>query len=409
MRKAAYRSEPTPSPAAVRDRILPRLPIHAPGHPAERQASDAAASLAPLALPQRGADEENRATTDAIAARLAPGSTGEALSPAVREPFERRLGHQFGHVRIHTGVAAASSARGLHARAYTVGRHVMFDAGRYAPDTRNGRMLLAHELTHVAQADAGAAPAIGREDAAADPRKIVAGRTTSKLESDADDLGTVLDALIAASKVLAPYIDKSRVRAIKGSISFLSSGQFSTKFHEEKGDTTPMTGEEKDPAIQNVGGLTQKKAPHNILLREQRSNFGDALHEAIHRISLPAFRMIAPAANEGTTEYFTRKVLAEAGLSAPKNNYDRQVKSIERLIDLVGEPAVGAAFFNASKVKDLASAMGMDLWVPWMKAMSNEDFATADALITRQKLKRQLGRQIEEGKTKSSGAAPPQQ
>src|SRR5204863_7569321 len=154
----------------------------------------------------------------------------------------------------------------------TVGRHVMFDAGRYAPDTPDGRRLLAHELTHVAQADAGAAPMISRDDAAADPKKIVAGRTTAKLEADVDDLGTVLDALIAASKVLAPYIDKSKVRTIKGSISLLSSGQFSTKFHEEKGDTTPKTGDEKDPEIQDIGGLTQKKAPHNILLRERRSN-----------------------------------------------------------------------------------------------------------------------------------------
>ena len=282
----------------------------------------------------------------------------------------------------------------------------MFDAGRYAPDTPDGRRLLAHELTHVAQADAAGALEISRDAAGADPKKIVAGRTTAKIEADVDDLGTVLDALVAASAVLAPYIDKSKVRTIKGSISILSSGQFSTKFHQEKGDTTPMTGDEKDPEIKDVGGLTQKSAPHNILLRERRSNFGDALHEAIHRISLPAFRSVASAANEGATDYFTRKVLAEAGLSPPKNNYDRQVKSIEQLIDLVGEPLLGAAFFNAGKVQALGNAMGTDLWLHWRQAMAKEDFAAADALIVREQANRQR-QQIHEAKHVGTGAVAP--
>ncbi|MCJ7622004.1 MAG: DUF4157 domain-containing protein, partial [Anaerolineaceae bacterium] len=37
------------------------------------------------------------------------------------------------------------------ARAYTLGRDVVFGAGEYAPETMTGRQLLAHELTHVVQ------------------------------------------------------------------------------------------------------------------------------------------------------------------------------------------------------------------------------------------------------------------
>jgi len=108
------------------------------------------------------------------------------------------------------------------------------------------------------------------------------------------------------------------------------------------------------------------------------------------------------------TDYFARHVLTEAGLAPPQNNYDRQVKSIEQLIDLVHEPVVGHAFFDVSKVQNLGNVMGMSVWVQWRLAMGKDDFATADALIVREKLRRQLQRQIDEGKKKgASSPAPP--
>jgi outer membrane protein OmpA-like peptidoglycan-associated protein len=58
-------------------------------------------------------------------------------------------------VRIHTDERAAESARAVNALAYTVGNHVAFGAGQYAPDTRTGRRLLAHELTHTMQRGRG--------------------------------------------------------------------------------------------------------------------------------------------------------------------------------------------------------------------------------------------------------------
>jgi len=39
----------------------------------------------------------------------------------------------------------------MHARAYTLGRNVVFGFGEFAPDTGRGQRLLAHELTHVIQ------------------------------------------------------------------------------------------------------------------------------------------------------------------------------------------------------------------------------------------------------------------
>ena len=76
---------------------------------------------------------------------------GQPLSPFLRNFFEPRFGHDFSRVRIHDDNRTAESARILNAQAYTVGWDVMFGAGRYSPETTEGRRLLAHELTHVTQ------------------------------------------------------------------------------------------------------------------------------------------------------------------------------------------------------------------------------------------------------------------
>jgi len=65
-----------------------------------------------------------------------------------------RFGHDFSKVRVHIDAQAAESATAVNARAYTVGRDMVFSAGQYAPNTSAGRKLLAHELAHVVQQSA---------------------------------------------------------------------------------------------------------------------------------------------------------------------------------------------------------------------------------------------------------------
>ncbi len=76
---------------------------------------------------------------------------GQPLESATRHFMEARFGQDFSHVRTHTGTQASASARVVHARAYTVGQHMVFANGAYAPSSRAGRALLAHELTHTIQ------------------------------------------------------------------------------------------------------------------------------------------------------------------------------------------------------------------------------------------------------------------
>lgn len=79
---------------------------------------------------------------------------GRSLPGAERAFFEPRFGRDFSGVRIHTGSKAAQVSRAIHARAFTVGRDVVFGDGEYAPSTTAGRRLLGHELTHVVQQNA---------------------------------------------------------------------------------------------------------------------------------------------------------------------------------------------------------------------------------------------------------------
>jgi hypothetical protein len=94
------------------------------------------------------------------AARRGAERAGTPLPDDLRAFFEPRFGFDFGGVRLHTDAPAAESAREKGAAAFTVGRHIVFGAQRYAPDTASGRHLLAHELAHVVQQrDAGDATA----------------------------------------------------------------------------------------------------------------------------------------------------------------------------------------------------------------------------------------------------------
>lgn len=78
-------------------------------------------------------------------------SPGRPLDAPVRASMEASFGHEFSHVRIHTDSRAAASAQAVYALAYTAGNDIVFGPGQYDPNTRRGKHLLAHELTHVLQ------------------------------------------------------------------------------------------------------------------------------------------------------------------------------------------------------------------------------------------------------------------
>ena len=79
-------------------------------------------------------------------------SSGSLLDANTGEFMKSRFGgYDFSDVKVHTDRRAATSAQSVNALAYTVGNDIVFGEGQYAPNTLQGRRLLAHELTHVIQ------------------------------------------------------------------------------------------------------------------------------------------------------------------------------------------------------------------------------------------------------------------
>ena len=80
---------------------------------------------------------------------------GTPLPDTLRASMEQSLGGDFSDVRVHTNSAVAQANQSLNARAFTVGTDIYFRPGEYNPASQDGKMLIAHELSHVVQQSTG--------------------------------------------------------------------------------------------------------------------------------------------------------------------------------------------------------------------------------------------------------------
>ncbi|MCA6364292.1 MAG: DUF4157 domain-containing protein [Bacteroidetes bacterium] len=78
-------------------------------------------------------------------------SGGRPMEPGIRGWMEQRFGVSFAAVRIHTDSQAIRLCNELGAHAFAYGSNIFFNAGKYDPESTEGKRLLAHELTHVIQ------------------------------------------------------------------------------------------------------------------------------------------------------------------------------------------------------------------------------------------------------------------
>lgn len=143
------------------------LMVNSPGDSHEKDAERVAAQVAGVSGEQAG---KGQTVADDMGRTLAPpivhdvlNSSGQRLDAATRSFMEPRFGRDLSSVRIHTDRQAAESARAVNARAYTVGNSVVFGRGEYAPQSAEGRRLLAHELAHTMQQAPGAGAMLQRQ------------------------------------------------------------------------------------------------------------------------------------------------------------------------------------------------------------------------------------------------------
>lgn len=77
--------------------------------------------------------------------------SGAPLPDSIRQEMESGFGNDFSKVKIHTGSHAVQMNQELSAKAFTHGNDIYFNKGTYNPSSKDGKRLLAHELTHTVQ------------------------------------------------------------------------------------------------------------------------------------------------------------------------------------------------------------------------------------------------------------------
>jgi hypothetical protein len=144
-----------------------KLTVNQPGDAYEREADQVADQV--IHMPTSGTSTTQEASLvmrkesgGAQSTQSAPPIVNQALSSGsqpldagTQATMQSRFGHDFSDVRVHTDEQAAESAQAVNARAYTVGKDMVFGSGEYAPGTSEGQKLIAHELTHVVQGREG--------------------------------------------------------------------------------------------------------------------------------------------------------------------------------------------------------------------------------------------------------------
>ena len=169
----------------VADQVL-AVPTHSAVH-----------SAAPSIQRFSGPLNSKMAAAPAGVERVLAGS-GRPLGTAMRQDMEQRFGHDFSRVRVHTDGASAQSARAINAHAYTVGYDIVFASGRFAPETSEGRRLMAHELTHVVQQTGRDGTTIGESDV---PMAIATISTTRRIQRNGDGSSDLVQELVQVGNV----------------------------------------------------------------------------------------------------------------------------------------------------------------------------------------------------------------
>ncbi|MDE1206205.1 DUF4157 domain-containing protein [Tenacibaculum larymnensis] len=83
--------------------------------------------------------------------KLKRGNGGQKMDAQTRSEMESGFGADFSRVNIHNNSEAAQMSQEIGAQAFTHGNDIYFNEGKYNPNSKDGKHLLAHELTHTIQ------------------------------------------------------------------------------------------------------------------------------------------------------------------------------------------------------------------------------------------------------------------
>jgi len=266
------------------------------------------------------------------------GASGSFGVPArVRPALEQVVGEPLGDVRLHTDAPARLAASAISAKAFSVGSDVFFGPGQFGPDTPSGLGLLAHELTHVAQARGGAT--------GEGPLRVGA-------EGVGLTLGGVSDALERQAER-----NEARATSLAGSVHRKASGM---------AGVVPRPGLSGGTVHRAGGGSTQAGTGRRVMFRERTAE-GDA-EVAIRRLVIrwsgataPIQRKARPGGEAPPAE-FVEHVAASRGTPLEGRLREHMEEALEVDLSRVRIHVGRAAQKAAEQVRAEAFTLGEDVY-----------------------------------------------
>ncbi len=274
---------------------------------------------------------------------------GTALSRDLKKFYEPKFGHDFSKVKIHTGANAANAAQSMDAFAYTSGNNIVFNQGQYSPNSKPGKKLVAHELTHVVQNANSASAPIKRKEFSS------TGRANEETPS-------IINAVVVKSDVLKKYVGEDKIKA-----AFLNSENFNViKQYELEGFGKKCNqGDINDAGgffCRSVRNAKDKKLSGDIFV-VRYLKLGHVIHEFIHKLSgLTVRNFLGTFINEGVTQYFTDLFLKEGQYDIlTDHKYQKNLECANKIIAETNEETLAKSYFNSDTklVIDLQKLLGL--------------------------------------------------
>lgn len=262
-------------------------------------------------------------------------SGGNPLPLSVRRFMEPRFNADFSGVKVHTGDTAAKLSRQLNAKAFAVGGDVFFGKGQFRPESRDGRELIAHELTHTLQQGAAVqrmadAPAVTQQA----PVQVQRLGISDALDYFADKANLIpgfrmLTIVIGVNPINMSRVERSAANVMRAVVEFIPGGGLITQALDNYG-VFDKVGGWVEQQIESLGmtGAAFKAALDQFIDSLSWSDIfdlGGVWNRARRIFSEPVDRLISFARGlvEGILGFIRDAILRPiAGLAKGTRGYD---------------------------------------------------------------------------------------
>lgn len=230
---------------------------------------------------------------------------------------------------------------------------------------------------------------------ARDPNPALEKKPTVRPPKPKLRTGREVDAIFDASPYFKDLVGaKMKKVTLEKAMKIDTDAEFETAWIDyAKRSDNPKTkqnyteGEAKEYLATRGVRAFQDEDRGEVHIRKERSDLGTQLHEALHLFCDDRWKKrMNYDANEGVTEFFTRKIGPEVQVERDDNSFLQQFTSATHLVAAAGEQVVASAYFEGDiaglkKTIDGRKADGEGTWEKWLGFLEVSGFKAANALL----------------------------